>query len=345
MINLTLVLIGQRILLWLIAVVAVTHELSSVFQLSSHRQAWSAALNRVAQSPEASQLAARVGATFSWQCLRDPFIEIAYWVLRCTPFTAPGCLIALSNIFFVLFIFELFRLVSRSAMPEAAAATAILAILWPASFELGLGERLAFEAWALALALRCLLDNKWLNVGLGYAGFLLYDHRGVWFLPLIVYFFLFFQQHFQKSVVARRLIFFVVPVTAALWITNFSIAEIWYQWRGSFLSQLFPPTQALQLAAAEGWPHFIGQALSLVLLVGGAALTLRSPLQWLYRSIPVALGLYALAFIQWGTLGSRGVLAAAALQGIAENFDRKQLTLLEVLLLFFGAVEVFRVFH
>lgn len=345
MINLILVLIGHRLFLWLIALVAVTQDFGALFQLSRHGEVWQACLDRVGQSPEAGLLAHRMAGSTFWNALRDPFIEIVYWVVRYSPFSPSGALIALSNLFFVLFIFELYRLVSRSVMPEAASATAVLAVLWPASFELGLGSRLAFECWLLALALRCLLDNKWMYVGLGYAGFLLYDHRGVWFLPLMLYFFLYFQQHFQKTVVARRLLFFVVPFVGALWLTNFSLGEIWYQWRGSFLSQLWPPGQVVALLNSDGWPHFIGQFLSLGLLVMGAALTFRSPLQWLYRSIPVSLGFYALAFIPWDTVGSRGVLAAAALQGISENFDRRKRTLLEVALIFFGAVEVFRVFH
>ncbi len=343
MLSLLLILIGHRLFLWLIALVAVTGDFGGFFSPGRHREVWQACLDRVGQTPEVMSLTNRVSLS-ALESARDPFLTLSSAVMKLTGLSPTAVVIVLSNIFLVLFLVELFRLLSRSVLPEAAFATAVLAILWPASFELGLGSRLAFECYLLTLTLRCLLDNRWLYVGLGYGGFLLYDHRGIWFLPLIVYFFLYFQRHFHLTVVLRRLLFFVLPFMAALHLSHFQLAEIFSQSQGSFLANLWPPSALYGLASTYGWPHLLGQFLSLGLLLGGAVLSFNSPLQWLYRSIPVSLGLFALAFIPWGTVGSRGVLAVAALQGFADNLDRRQRSVLEALLVFFGAVEVFRVF-
>ncbi len=344
MLSLLLILVGHRLFLWLIALIAVTGDFAGMLSWGRHREVWQACLDRVAQTPEAGELSSRLSGLSWLESARDPFITLSFALMKLTGLSPSAVLVLLSNLFLVLFLVELYRLLSRSVLPEAAYATAVLAILWPASFELGLGSRLAFECWLLNLSLRCLLDNRWLYVGLGFGGFLLYDHRAIWFLPLVLYFFMYFQRHFHTTIVLRRLLFFAIPFTSALWISNFHVAEIFSQWRGSFLANLWPPSGIYQLASAYGWPHFIGQLISLALLMGGAVLSFKSPLQWLYRSIPVSLGVYALALIPWGAVGSRGVLAAAALQGFSDNLDRRQRTVLETLLVFFGAVEVFRVF-
>ncbi len=345
MISLILCLIGHRTFLWFVALVSLTGDFTGIFSLSRHGELWRACLDRVAVSAEGIAVASHVSGLGFAEIWRDPFIELAYWFCQILHLSPAFGLIVLSNIFFILFILEVYRVVSTSTMPEMATATAILAVLWPASFELGLGSRVAFEAWLLAAGMRSLLDNRWLYVGLTFGGFFIYNHSGVWFLPLIVYFFLYFQQHFQKSVVLRRALLFIVPFGLALWLTHFSIREIWSQWRGSFLSQLFPPTQLLSIATTYGWAHFLGQLISLGLIVLGAVLTITTPLLWLYRAIPLSLGIFALAFIPWGMMGSRGVIAAIALHGLSENMDRTRRTFLEAVLVFFGAVEIYRVFH
>ena len=74
-----------------------------------------------------------------FQATSNPFLWICRWVAGMTPLSPIQSLLLVSNVFLLLFLWEMYALFNRMVTPEVASAATILVVLWPTTYELSSG--------------------------------------------------------------------------------------------------------------------------------------------------------------------------------------------------------------
>lgn len=303
-------------------------------------------IERVNELPETQAVALWVGKSAPFPTLftegKSPYIWLGTLVSRTTGVSPAFVLILLSNIFFLLFLWEIFRIVSRISSEDAAEYTGLFLVFWPASYELSLGSAISFEALFLALAMRLAIDDKWLLCGLALGVLGLTDPVMVGVLPLIACWFWFYSRHYMMLPLIKRVSLLLVPIVVVVilrWPLYANFVDIL---RMSALNSLIAGGQTVGLK----WTlthSFAGQTIAILFMGIGAGIAAASNISTLHRAIPIYFFVLWLLFSPYGGLASRAAMAGVCFQGIANASSRGLARLILGVFLVASAYELYLV--
>ena len=275
---------------------------------------------------------------------REPLLWIVQKLSRVVPFPTEFLLLGLSNLFFFLFLWELYLFVNTMALPEVAVDTCLLSILWLTSYEMSLGSALSLNCFLGILSLRSALDHRWLVTGLTLALLALTKPFAFFLLPLLLGFLLSQKKYSSPDAFARHCIYLLLPFLGAVF-----LRRDLYQNLGSIFqdSSLLSLIQSKESHWDLSWTYstqYLGQTISLAILIIGSILCFFVFSTLLHKILPLFLVLALLLTTPYRELASNVLLAAPAFSGIAEVCSTPILRIIQLILLFFGAVEVFNLF-
>lgn len=276
---------------------------------------------------------------------RYPFFWVVRGWMELFPMGAIASTLVISNAFFLLFLFEIYILLSRMVLLDTALWGVLLILVFPSSYEMSLGSSLSFSLCMTAIMLRRALDNQWFLAG-GAIGLLaLGDWIVLGWLPLLAGIFWYYQRHFQLAQVVKRAVFLGVPLAVGI-----GMRWEWYRHAipsigGSALASLLYSPGQWVAGLSMGWQMSgAGPVISLIVFLIGAVLSLASHTTWLNRLIPIyAMGV-VLAFSSVANTSTRLLFAGIALAGIAHVSSGTLAKLFAAFFTSLTAGEVFRVF-
>lgn len=274
----------------------------------------------------------------------DPVPLLVQWTSNFFRMQPLHALLIVSNIIFMLFLWELFQLLNRFVTPDVAASGTLLAVLLPTSYELSLGSSFVTVCYLTMLIIRHALDNQWLIAGLGAAVLSAFDPIVVGLLPLVLSIFWYFQRHFFAAQIIKRACFFFLPLFCMiLW--RFDLyRDIPLLVQQSAIVHVYHA--ALQHQAGISLLNAsLGQTLTIILLLVGGIIAFVVNFAFVHKIIPLYFLFALLAFSPYGEVASRASLAVACLQGISSVATRPILRLLVLLMLIFGVIEVVAAFR
>jgi hypothetical protein len=269
----------------------------------------------------------------------NPFLWIAHFVSRETHLPPIVVLIVLSNLFLLLFFSEIYALLSRMVTSDIAAATPILVLLWPTSYELSLGSSLALSCYLMTLAIRHAIDDKWIIVGIAMGLLALTESAALGLVPLILYLFWYFQRSYPRADIIRRLAFLLVPTLVGIF-----VGLKGYSNPGGLNHSAFMSLLQGQIWSKLADKAVAGQAVTAVIFTVGAVGAALTNAVLIHRLIPIyVLGLLFL-FSPLDLIASRAPLAGLCLEGIAAISAGPVLRLVQLMLLGLSIYEVSIVF-
>jgi hypothetical protein len=273
----------------------------------------------------------------------NPFVWIARWI-GIIPVSSVALILILSNLFLIFFLWELNALLNRFALPEVASSAAVLAVLWITSYELSLGSSLSLSCYLMLLSLRQAVDNNWLVTGIALGALAFTEPLVLGLLPLLIYMFWYYQQHFSVGQIFQRAIFFLIPIGIVVALRWEMYQGVGGSFQASALNQLWLSMKSFDLGTLFS-KAYVGQTLSLMLFLGGAIAALSTNTTLIHRLLPFYTLLVVVAFSNYANLASRLLLAAACLEGIAVVFSGFVTRLVQLALIILGAYEVASIFQ
>ena len=345
-------LIGHRFLLFLTAFLVINAKLPSTTsgvlpQLHPTKEILSKGLQRIFEGPEFARLdkAMAFPPSAIFKSDSDPFLWMARWLVAITGLSPHLILILLSNLFFLIFLSELFATLSRMVPTEVAEGALLLLILWPTSYEMSVGSSWAMTSCLATVVIREAMDNRWLIGGIAMGLLTLQHPLAVGLIPLLAYLFWYFQRHFLAWQILKRASFFLIPLGIALffrWSELPSFKETLSQ------SALWNVAHVIQTAGkGASWTFsqsFSGQTLTILFFAIGAGVSLFSHSGFLHRILPLHMLLLLLLYTPYGGIASRASLAASCLAGISSASSPIVNRAIQMLLLLLSLYEVGVVF-
>jgi hypothetical protein len=297
------------------------------------------------RNPEVTTVNVLRGSSFAsvFHYTHNPFLWLAHWTVKITHARTLPVLILFSNLFLLLFLSEIHALLSRIVTSEIAAATPILVVLWPTSYELSAGSSLAMSCWLLTLAIRSSMDNRWLVGGLALGGLALTEPLAAGLLPLMIYLFWFFQRDQPVALVARGTFFFLIPMAIAIYWSLPIYRNVPHLLYHSAAINLFTSWREGHLSWALS-RSYLGQTITAIFFLAGAIIACVSHTLFMHRLIPVYLCGLLLLFSPLSLLPSRALLAGLCLEGIATVSTKPVLKVVQLVLLSLSIVEVGTIF-
>lgn len=347
-----LALLTHRALLFIVALFAINHKTSAPLPGKALRpiQPFSVLtehfVHRVSENPEAHALGEYRGKSLAsvFTDTTSPFLWLNRLFVAAIPVPSGLSVIFWSNVFLVLFLWELFAVVERLAISEVGTGAATLMALWVTSYELSLGASLAFSCFAMMFAIRNALDNRWIFTGAGLALLILVEPIAALLIPLLLFVFIYHQRHSPMKELFRELIFLALPVGGALYWKWGAVLGI----QGAIESSaLFNVINMFQSSGQFSWAlsqSFLGQTISVAFFLIGAVCAAIVNTSILYRIIPLYVLVLVLGSSSYGAIASRLTLAGACLGGISAVSSPLVTRLLQIILLFLGGAEVFTIF-
>lgn len=329
-------MITHRFFLLVVALSAIHFSLSQ--QPHTPSALWENFLARVAQSPEVTQIMDSSNPS------KDPFVWIGRLIQRGTNIRAEVLVLILSNLFLILFLWELNSFVNSLALPDVAVNTCILVIVWLTSYELSFGSSLSLSCLLTVLVLRSGNDDRWLIAGLGLALLAITKPFALFMTPFLLLI-LFGQNRYASSdTLARKLIYLLIPLVGVLY----------YRWDlyrdirtiiGS--SALFNLISSADIQAGLSWTltaTYLGQTIALLILVISSIICLFVFSTLIHRLLPLTLLLALLITTPYSELATAAPLISPVFSGLAEACAPPLLKGIQLLFLIFGAIEVFNLF-
>jgi len=299
---------------------------------------WEQLLTRVAGSKEAGQVSGSIAAN------NDPFIWLGQLFHFKLGFRPELIVLALSNLFLLLFLLELHLFVNSMALPDVAVNTCILAILWLTSYELSLGSSLSLSCFLTVIVLRSANDDRWLITGLCFGLLALTKVFVLFLLPLLVITLIGQNRYASSDTLARKLIYLVLPLGASIYVSWELYRNLKAVLAGSALFNLI---SSVDLQSALSWTltaTYLGQTIALLVLLAGSVICLFVFSTWIHRILPLTLFFALLATTPYSDLASSALLISPVFSGIAEACAPPLLRGIQLLFLLFGSIEVFNLF-
>jgi hypothetical protein len=246
----------------------------------------------------------------------NPYLWACRLLMGMTGFAAITTVFLLSNLFFFLFLSELYKLLNLIVTTDITRAALLLTIFWPTSYELSLGSQASLICLLTTYCIRKSVDQSWLAAGVSGGLILLTQPGFLFFVPALGALFWFIQRHFSTRIAVVRLVSFVVPMVLAV---GYCLPEY---------SNLFQNTSTSAGGVVYGWlksgnfSQFAnggntGQMLSLSLFAVGAVTSLLSHANWFYRVVPLVLLVSVVLGTPLESLASHLLIAAICLEGVA----------------------------
>ena len=272
-----------------------------------------------------------------------------YWIARCwleiSPMGIVSTMLFVSNVFFLLFLFETHILLTRFVMLDTALWGVLILMLFPYSYEVSLGSTLSLTLYLSAVALRRALDNQWIFTGISMGLIALDDWIVLGWLPLLVFLFWYYQKQVPLIIVLKRTIFFTLPIVVAMIYRWEWYSHALTSMGSSALVSLFrDPSQ--WLGGIESWKQLAQAApiISLLLFILGTILCLVSHMTWLSRIIPAYCVIAVMLFSNVQTISVRLTIAGVALVGIAHVSSGPLAQIISALLTLVSCVNIVRIF-
>ncbi len=337
--------------MWKVFLAFVSHRLLllmvAFFALQSTGGAGTVAdrfFDRVSEGPEAQQvqmLAHQPIGTVVTQT-RNPLHWAAIFLSKVSGADVVACLLVLSNLLLLLFLWELYLLFSRMVTTDIATSGAIFALLWPTSYELSLGSSMTLACFFVVFSLRQAMEQQWWFAGPAAGLLALMDPVGLFLLPAYLYLFWSVQRFMPSSQWSRSLAIFIVPVVVGAFLSGRSPSDWLTLFDQSALLNLF------QMQGAPGKALFshsmAGQTISLIFFFLGAAGALFSNVNPMHRFFPFFVLFGLVCSTPFASLASRAPLAAVCMEGIASASSGMAARIVGTLMVLLGAYEVYSVF-
>lgn len=275
---------------------------------------------------------------------QDPFLWLARVVALLVNNNALYATLIVSNVFLLLFLWELNALGSRMALPEVANETGILAVLWMTSYELSLGSTLSLGCFLTTLLFRSAIDNQWVFTGAALGLLALNDRLALGLLPLLLLLFWHFQRYEPAKEVLKKAGLFLVPVIIAVVLKWSFYQDIWLFVQGSALLNI---VKAFQKGEMAGWPLSqanLGQTISFMVFLAGAVSAAFVNSSIVLRGLPLLLLIAVLAFSSYSSLASRLLMAGICLEGVAATLSGLFLRLIQLALIILSCYEIVSLF-
>ena len=279
-----------------------------------------------------------------FQLTQDPFLWLARGISFLWQDHALLTVIILSNLFFLLFLRELYLLSSRMALPEVASGAGILAILWMTSYEMSLGSNLSLGCFLVTFIFRSAIDNDWIFAGLGFALLAFTDRLALGLLPLIVFLFWHFNRFDPASEVLKKGLLLSVPVLVSIVLKWRYYQDVWLFVQGSALVKIIG---AIKTGNFAGWPlsqENLGQTISLLVFLLGAVAAAVVNSSLILRSLPLLIFLGVLSFSSYNQLASRLLLAGICFEGITATVSGLFIRLIQLALIILSCYEIVSLF-
>lgn len=283
--------------------------------------------------------------------MRDTFVNYMnpyFWTSRLwmglTGMSAISTVFLLSNLFFFLFLVELYKLLNLIVTTDISRAALYLTVFWPTSYELSLGSSTSLVCLLTTLCIRKAAEQSWGPAGLAAGLLVLWQSWALLLLPPVCALFWYVQRHFPSKVAGLRLIWFAVPVVLALVLGLSAHREMFAHMGanagGQISSWILSGNFGRLFSGAQ-----MGQMLSLTLFLVGAMTSLFSHANWFYRVMPA----FVLAAVVFGTpldgIASQLLVAAICLEGVASLSSPTVNMAFQAGMWLLGAWEVFNVFR
>lgn len=345
-----LAFVVHRLFLFVVAMVVLNGAVSSssrssnlIPEVQSSSRLWNGFRARLADGPEAAAIAdlARIPLTKVLKATSHPYLLILRWWTGLTGMNVSVSLLIWSNIFLLLFLWELYVLLTRIVTSDTASAASILLVLWPTSFEMSLGSGLGLLGFLAVGAVRHGLESRWLLSGVMAALLLAADPIALGVMPLLFYIFYYFERHYPIGDVARRAAFFFIPVGLVGFFRYARLSHV--DLHGSALMTIVNAVSG----NGVGWlfgSAAAGQTVSLLFFLVGAVTAAYFNMTSVHRAIPVFFWLSVVLFSPYASLASRLPFAAVCLQGVASATSRQAVRMIHLLLVILGAYETWIIF-
>lgn len=309
----------------------------------STNQIWTAFQTRVAEGPESAaiQSLAQVPLMRTLHATTHPYLVIVRWWTGLTHMPVSMALLLWSNVFFLLFLWEMYVLLARMVTSDTATSAAILLVLWPTSFEMSLGSGLGLLGFCAVGSVRHALESRWLLSGLFAALLLAAEPMALALLPLLFFIFYYFERNYPISDVAKRALAFFGPIAVMAYLRRERLTNIDFE--GSALITLLRSFSS----GGVGWlfgSSAAGQTVSLLFFAVGAGTAAYVNTSLIHRMIPPLFWLAVVCFSPYSSLASRLPFAAVCFQGIASASSRQALRMIHSILVLLGAYETWVVF-
>lgn len=299
-------------------------------------------LEKTSQSPELRILTGSTEESAAYKY--HPFFFLARVGTQTFKFPAFWVLLFLSNLICLLLLRELYLIFQKIATNDIAALGAILAVLWPTSYEYSLGSQHVMTGFLVATSLRRAMEDQWIMVGIAAALLALYQPLVLGLALILLYLFWTSQRYFPFGQIVKRTAFYLVPLAAVLFLRH----DIYWPpdavFRGSAILSLWNGA----LLGNWAWiftQENLGQTISLLFLLAGVILGLFNRVSTLYRVIPLFLWILWLVFQPYGDLSSTACIAFMALGGIAAASSPLMERSLAACLILAGTYDVFMLYQ
>lgn len=303
-------------------------------------------VERIEQGPEVRALAAlnQAPASKVFELSQDPFLWICRFLSLALQNNAVLSAVIISNLFLLLFLWELNSLASRMALPEVASGAGVLAVLWMTSYELSLGSNLSLTCYLVTLIFRSILDNEWIFTGAGLALLAFTDRLALGLLPILLYLFWHFQRFNPAAEVLKKGCILLLPALVAIILRWKYYQDIWLFVHGSALMNL---VEAIKTGSIASWPWSqgnLGQTISWVVFLTGAITAAVVNSSLILRLLPLLIFIGVMAFSSYSTLASRLLIAAVCFEGITATVSGLFIRLIQLALIILGCYEMISLF-
>lgn len=333
--RISLSLVTHRVFLLIVALSALHFQNSGQVR---PRELLNQFFSKVSQTPEVKTVQTLETAP------REPLLWLTQKLNLILPFSSEAILLALSNVFFFLFLWELYLFVNSMALPDVSVSTCLLSILWLTSYEMSLGSPLSLSCFLCILSLRAALDHRWLMAGLALGVLAISKPFALFLIPLLFGLLLSQKKFSSPDEFARRCVYLFLPFGGAVFLSWPLYQNLGAVFQDSALLSLFSSKQADWHFSWALSPEYLGQTISLAIVVLGAIVCFFVFSTLLHKILPLFLVLALLLTTPYRELASTLLLAAPAFSGLAEVCSTPILRMIQLVLLIFGAVEVFNLF-
>lgn len=273
---------------------------------------------------------------------RNPFHWVVVAMAAMTGMSPLVSLILFSNLFLLLFLFELFQLFNRMVTTDISTLAATFVLLWPTSYELSLGSSLPLAGFFLTLSLRQGLEQNWWMAGLAVSVLALMDPIAITLIPVFLYLFWGVQRFLPLAEWGRNAAIFLGMLALGVFLSERTFAATFHLLGNSAMVNLIHWSGP----GGEGlFSHGLaGQTISLIFFFLGAVGALFSNVNPMHRFLPMGVLLALVLASPYGALASRAPLAGICMEGIASASSGTASRIACALMILLGAYEVYSVF-
>jgi hypothetical protein len=347
-----LALVSHRFLLLAIALFTINAKISPqisgrvIRPFQSKTVLFHKFVERVGQGSEVKALTAlnQAPASKVFELTQDPFLWFGRFLSLVFPDNSVLIVIIFSNLFLLLFLWELNSLASRMALPEVASGTGVLAVLWMTSYELSLGSNLSLTCYLVTLIFRSVIDNEWIFTGAGLALLAFSDRIALGLLPILIYLFWHFQRFNPAAEVLKKGCILLLPVLLAIILRWKYYQDIWLFVNGSALMNLI---EGVKTGSIASWPWSqgnLGQTISWIVFLLGAITAAVVNSSLILRLLPLLIWVGVMAFSSYTALASRLLIAAICFEGIAAAVSGLFIRLIQLALIILSCYEMISLF-